>query len=106
MTSQTVKSSQWINVKAASGGEFGAYLSLPPAGKGPGLVMFQEIFGVNRHMRATAEQYARDAPEALLDRNAKREAARDVRDERPAEPRDAGHRHRERQQEDTESHAH
>ena len=36
------------------------YLALPPAGKGPGIVLFQEIFGVNRHIRAVAEQYAMD----------------------------------------------
>jgi carboxymethylenebutenolidase len=53
-------SSQWINVAATSGGKYGAYLSLPPAGKGPGLVLFQEIFGVNRHIRAVADQYALD----------------------------------------------
>ena len=52
--------SQWINVAATSGGKYGAYLSLPPAGKGPGLVLFQEIFGVNRHIRAVADQYALD----------------------------------------------
>ena len=53
-------SSQWINVKAAGGGEYGAYLSLPPLGKGPGILLFQEIFGVNRHIRAVADQYALD----------------------------------------------
>jgi len=51
---------QWIRIKAAEGGEYEAYLSLPPAGKGPGLVLFQEIFGVNRHIRAVADQYALD----------------------------------------------
>lgn len=52
--------SQWIDVKAADGGTYGAYLSLPPLGKGPGIVLFQEIFGVNRHIRAVADQYALD----------------------------------------------
>lgn len=52
--------SQWIRLRAAEGGEFDAYLSLPPAGTGPGLVLFQEIFGVNRHIRAVADQYALD----------------------------------------------
>ena len=51
---------QWIPVKAEDGGQYEAYLSLPPAGKGPGLVLFQEIFGVNRHIRAVADQYALD----------------------------------------------
>jgi carboxymethylenebutenolidase len=35
-----------------------AYLALPPAGSGPGLLLLQEIFGVNRHIRTVAEQYA------------------------------------------------
>jgi len=37
-----------------------AYLALPPAGRGPGLVLFQEIFGVNEHIRVLAELYALD----------------------------------------------
>ena len=47
---------RWIEIQA---GFFG-YLALPPAGSGPGLVLFQEIFGVNEHIRAVAEQYALD----------------------------------------------
>ena len=39
---------------------FAGYLALPPAGSGPGLVLFQEIFGVNAHIRAVARQYALD----------------------------------------------
>ncbi len=45
---------QWIDIPGAGAG----YLALPPAGRGPGLVLFQEIFGVNGHIRAVAEQYA------------------------------------------------
>ena len=46
----------WIEIAPG----FGAYLALPPAGSGPGLVLFQEIFGVNPHIRSVAEQYALD----------------------------------------------
>ncbi|HEY6132992.1 MAG TPA: dienelactone hydrolase family protein [Rubrivivax sp.] len=46
----------WIDIAPG----FGAYLALPPASRGPGLVLFQEIFGVNEHIRAVAEQYALD----------------------------------------------
>lgn len=45
---------QWVPI--ADAGE--AWLCLPPARRGPGLVLFQEIFGVNPHIRAVAEQYA------------------------------------------------
>jgi carboxymethylenebutenolidase len=47
---------EWITI--ADG--FEAYLCRPPAGRGPGLVLFQEIFGVNPHIRAVAEAYALD----------------------------------------------
>jgi carboxymethylenebutenolidase len=49
---------QWTQIEADGGGRYDAYLSLPPAGQGPGLVLFQEIFGVNAHIRAVADQYA------------------------------------------------
>lgn len=52
--------SSWISIDAAGGGRYDAYLALPPRGRGPGLLLFQEIFGVNRHIRAVAEQYALD----------------------------------------------
>lgn len=47
---------QWIDIAPG----FAGYLALPPAGSGPGLLLFQEIFGVNEHIRAVAEQYALD----------------------------------------------
>jgi carboxymethylenebutenolidase len=53
-------SKSWISVSNASGEKFDAYLSLPPTGRGPGLVLIQEIFGVNEHIRAVADQYAAD----------------------------------------------
>jgi len=56
--------SRWIDIKAQDGGRFKGYLSLPrqaeKAGKGPGIVLIQEIFGVNAHVRAVADQYASD----------------------------------------------
>lgn len=52
--------SSWIDVAAADQGSFKAYLSLPPTGKGPGIVLIQEIFGVNEHIRDVADQYALD----------------------------------------------
>jgi len=47
-----------ITIKAADGGEFGAYLALPASGRGPGIVLVQEIFGVNQVMRDIADWYA------------------------------------------------
>jgi len=50
--------SRWIDITAAQGETFSGYLSLPPTGKGPGIVLVQEIWGVNEHIRAVADQYA------------------------------------------------
>ena len=47
-----------VTIKASDGGEFQGYLSLPPAGRGPGIVLMQEIFGVNKVMRDIADWYA------------------------------------------------
>jgi carboxymethylenebutenolidase len=50
---------QWIEIDSADG-KFGAYLAIPHTRKGPGIVLIQEIFGVNEHIRSVAEQYAAD----------------------------------------------
>lgn len=47
--------SQWVPLGADG---FEGFLTLPPAGTGPGLLLWQEIFGVNAHIRRVAEQYA------------------------------------------------
>ena len=53
-------SSEWISVASSDGGQFEAYISHPPTGRGPGLLLVQEIFGVNEHIKAVADQYAAD----------------------------------------------
>lgn len=50
---------QWIEIDSADG-KFGAYLAIPHTRKGPGIVLIQEIFEVNEHIRSVAEQYAAD----------------------------------------------
>jgi carboxymethylenebutenolidase len=52
-------SSQWIDVDGPDG-RFSGYAALPPSGRGPGLLLLQEIFGVNEHIRCVADQYALD----------------------------------------------
>lgn len=53
-----------ITIRSLEGEEFAAYLAFPPGrselqgGEGPGLMLLQEIFGVNRDMRAIADWYA------------------------------------------------
>ena len=49
---------RWIEIDAGGGERYDGYLALPRAGKGPGVIIVQEIFGVNAHIRSVAEQYA------------------------------------------------
>ena len=55
-----MNNARWIEIDSPDGGTFGGYLSLPPVGTGPGIVLVQEIFGVNDHIRAVADQFAMD----------------------------------------------
>ncbi len=47
-----------ITIKSFDGGEFDAYLAMPASGYGPGIVVLQEIYGVNDYMRSVADWYA------------------------------------------------
>src|SRR5258707_1133640 len=49
-----------IAIKSHDGGTFGAYMAVPASGSGPGLVVLQEIFGVNGHLRAVADRWAEE----------------------------------------------
>jgi len=51
---------QWIEIQAADGGTFRGYLATPAAGKGPGIVLCQEIFGINEYIRDVADYYAEE----------------------------------------------
>ena len=63
----------WVDIKAHDGGSFGAYVSTPPKvatapnGQGPGIVLIQEIWGVNQHIRDVADSYALDLAIADFD---------------------------------------
>jgi carboxymethylenebutenolidase len=54
-----------IRIEGADG-EFGGYLASPGAGRGPGIVVIQEIFGVNAVMRAIADEFAARGYVALV----------------------------------------
>ncbi|WP_250532705.1 dienelactone hydrolase family protein [Caballeronia sp. AZ10_KS36] len=56
--------SRWIDIPA-DGGSFQGYLALPKTGTGPAVIILQEIFGVNAHIRSVADQYAADGYVAL-----------------------------------------
>jgi carboxymethylenebutenolidase len=47
-----------LKITSFDGGEFDAYVALPASGYGPGIVVLQEIFGVNQYLRDVAGWYA------------------------------------------------
>lgn len=55
---------RWIDIASRDGGTFAGYLATPPRTpvpqKAPGLVLVQEIWGVNDHIRQVCDQYASD----------------------------------------------
>jgi carboxymethylenebutenolidase len=64
--------SEWVDLKAADGHEFSAYVARPEGKPLGALIVIQEIFGVNPSIRSVADAYAKQgflaiAP-ALFDR--------------------------------------
>lgn len=47
-------------------GSFSGYLAIPASGKGPGIVLCQEIFGINATMRRVADYYAEEGYTVLV----------------------------------------
>src|SRR5437660_4182907 len=47
-----------VTIKSFDGRQFDAYVALPGSGYGPGVVVLQEIFGVNQFLRGVADWYA------------------------------------------------
>src|ERR1043166_9576674 len=47
-----------VMIKSFDSGEFDAHIALPASGYGPGIVVLQEIFGVNQFMREVCDWYA------------------------------------------------
>jgi len=50
---------RWQTLMARDGHEFAAYLATPSGTPRGAVVILQEIFGVNEHIRGIAEQYAK-----------------------------------------------
>ncbi len=46
-------------------GAFGGYLAVPASGKGPGVVVIQEVFGINKWVRSVADMMAAEGYIAL-----------------------------------------
>jgi carboxymethylenebutenolidase len=57
-----------LRIPSSDGGEFSAYMALPRKGKGPGIVVIQEIFGITESLRKVcdflaARQFTAIAPD-------------------------------------------
>src|SRR6266508_3951005 len=50
---------------AANGGTADGYLATPPAGKGPGVIVIQEWWGLNDQVKGVADMFAREGFVAL-----------------------------------------
>ncbi len=59
-------SGQYIEVKTQTGKSFAGYLAIAEGGKGPGIVLCQEIFGVNAAMRIKADFLAEEGYTVLV----------------------------------------
>jgi carboxymethylenebutenolidase len=52
---------EYVSITARDGsGTFNAYLATPAKGSGPGMVVIQEIFGINEFVRRTADRFAEE----------------------------------------------
>ena len=51
-------STRYETISAGDAGTFEAYCAEPESGSGPGILLFQEIFGINDNMRGIAERLA------------------------------------------------
>lgn len=59
-------SGEFIQISADNGAAFSAYLAKPKQGSGPGLVLLQEIFGVNGYMKSMADRFAEEGYVVLV----------------------------------------
>ena len=48
----------YVTINATDGGTFEAYCAMPASGSGPGMLLFQEIFGINDNIRGLCDKLA------------------------------------------------
>src|SRR3954462_12610409 len=57
---------RYEQVASLDGDHFDAYCATPASGSGPGILLFQEIFGINDNMRGLADRLAGEGYVALV----------------------------------------
>ncbi len=60
------RKAKYLTVDASDGGQFKAYIARPAKGSGPGLVLLQEIFGINDYMMDMADHFAEEGYVAVV----------------------------------------
>src|SRR5579862_326836 len=60
MASRFKSKGRYLKLRSRDGKAFRGYLAVPAGRKGPGILLCQEIFGVNDHIREIADQYAEE----------------------------------------------
>jgi carboxymethylenebutenolidase len=51
-------STRYETIRTPRGESFEAFCAVPESGSGPGILLFQEVFGINDNMRGLAEKFA------------------------------------------------
>jgi len=59
-------SSRYETIATPEGASFDAFCAVPEGGSGPGILLFQEIFGINDNMRVLAEKLAQQGYVVLV----------------------------------------
>ena len=57
---------RYEQIASLDGDHFDAYCATPPSGAGPGILLFQEIFGINDNMRGLADKLAAEGYVVLV----------------------------------------
>ena len=60
------RKAKYLTIDTADGGQFKAYVARPAKGSGPGLVLLQEIFGINDYMMDMADHFAEEGYVAVV----------------------------------------
>ncbi len=65
-TKGSTRRMKYLTIDTADGGQFQAYIARPEKGSGPGLVLLQEIFGINDYMMDMADHFAEEGYVAVV----------------------------------------
>ena len=63
---KVMTTSLMLSIPSADGGRFQGYLAKPARSSGPGLILLQEIFGINQYLRDMADYFAEEGYVVLV----------------------------------------